>query len=1329
MSRPVFVSYGHKDASEFVLRLKRDLEDRGIEPVWLDSDRIAAGQAWTTAIERGIRDSEVVLALMTEHSVREESICQDEVALARTEGKRVLPVRVEPDVPPTLLLVRHSWVDFTDDYDAAFERLIQALNGDPSGLTSPLASVAGQRPLDFGVDLARHGEHFTGRQWLFHDLDEWLANNTGGACLILGEPGIGKSAIAAQLARRPDCATVHFCSAGNGDSQDPLAFVANLVASLAARVPGFGAAVAERHPEQIRDDAVTAFRHLVVDPGRSMPAPESQQLIVIDALDEAALIDGKTIVHLLAEHADQLPPWLRIVATSRPESKIVSLLRQLNVRTLQADRPENLEDLRSYVREALATRPDAIDLVIERSAGNFLVARRYCSALQDGTLTLERLAELPAGLASWYAKEFDDLEPDPDRFEETWAPLLRLVVAAAAPLPFALLCKATGWSESTTNKRLLALASFLTVRGARSDETYAPFHRSLTDWLTDRDAAGDYWCSPAEGARALVAALEATEPGTPAADYALRWRVRHLLEIGQVTQARTLLEDAGFISEKIEEGLLSSLQDDLALVAAKTRAPDRYLTDLEIVLRQNAHLLTPLEPRGSLTATLASRMGNRPELSKLAAALGDHSGPVYLRPIQPLTDLPHPALLRVFRTYHHATAVSPDGTWLAAGSADGTLRIWDPITGREVHTLADQTEPLTAVAFAPDGTWLAGGNRDGSVQIWDPASGDQRHVLRGHTNRITTIVIASDCTWLATAGYDEAVQIWDPVSGQHRRTLPEHTKLTTAIAIAPNGTWLATSAAGRLVRPGPGIGDLLDRGRIRIWDAHSGDLLHVLPGRRGSTGSAATVTALAIAPDMKWLAAGDNNGKVSVWDSASGQRKHLLEFHAISSVTTLAITPDGDRLVTGGQNGIVQIWNPHTGERYHTLSGHTHCLTTLAVAPTGTWFASAGRGGAVRIWDTRTGHECDVLTGHTDEVAALDITPDSTRLATTSKDGAVRIWSPRTGSHLRERSRLNEWVALLQAAPDSTWCVTARVDGTIQTWDLHNGRQRHLLAGHTQKRITALAIAPDSTWLATSDWFTIYIWDSATGKQRSTITRVDPITAMAIAPDSTWLATGYRDGTVKIWEPTTGAQHHTLTGPSDRVTALAVASDGTWLAVAASRYSPVRIWDTHTGMQRHTLWHIDEVTALAISPDSTWLAIGYQDGIVRIWDALTGIRRHTLSGHTKMISAIAIAPDGTWLTACSDTGVLIWDSLTGEQRRTLTGDTSGVTALTITPDGASLTTAGPDHTVKIWNPLTGASVAALRFDTPISHIAASGGRTIITAGSHVFLLEPVIRQS
>ncbi len=77
-----------------------------------------------------------------------------------------------------------------------------------------------------------------------------------------------------------------------------------------------------------------------------------------------------------------------------------------------------------------------------------------------------------------------------------------------------------------------------------------------------------------------------------------------------------------------------------------------------------------------------------------------------------------------------AVAVAPDGSWLASGSGDRRVRIWDVATGQARATLKGHTGPVTAVAVAPDGSWLASGSRDGTVRIWDAATGQARALMR-----------------------------------------------------------------------------------------------------------------------------------------------------------------------------------------------------------------------------------------------------------------------------------------------------------------------------------------------------------------------------------------------------------------------------------------------------------------------------------------------------------------------------------------------------------------------------------------------------------------------
>ena len=295
-------------------------------------------------------------------------------------------------------------------------------------------------------------------------------------------------------------------------------------------------------------------------------------------------------------------------------------------------------------------------------------------------------------------------------------------------------------------------------------------------------------------------------------------------------------------------------------------------------------------------------------------------------------------------------------------------------------------------------------------------------------------------------------------------------------------------------------------------------------------------------------------------------------------------------------------------------------------------------------------------------------------------------------------------VTAVAIAPDGSWLATTSSDGTLRIWDAATGQPRATLTGH-ENPVTAVAIAPDGSWLATtSSDGTLRIWDAATGQPRATLTgHENPVTAVAIAPDGSWLATGSDYGTVQIWDAATRQHRATLTGHVGVVAAVAIAPDGSWLATGGSDRT-VRIWDAATRQHRATLTsRADQVTAVAaevaavaIAPDGSWLATGGSDGAVRIWDAATRQHRATLTGHAGVVAAVAIAPDGSWLaTGGVDRTARIWDMATRQSRATLTGHVGRVAAVAIAPDGSWLATGGSDGTVRIWDAATRQSRATL----------------------------------
>ena len=127
------------------------------------------------------------------------------------------------------------------------------------------------------------------------------------------------------------------------------------------------------------------------------------------------------------------------------------------------------------------------------------------------------------------------------------------------------------------------------------------------------------------------------------------------------------------------------------------------------------------------------------------------------------------------------------GRWIASAKWDGTVWLWDVLTGQESAVLIGHVGRVAALAVAPDGTWLASAGDDRTIRIWEIPSGKTRHVLSGHTGLVATLAAAPDGTWLASGGWDKAVRIWSMPGGQCQAMM----RLDNS---ADGMTWLDTTA-------------------------------------------------------------------------------------------------------------------------------------------------------------------------------------------------------------------------------------------------------------------------------------------------------------------------------------------------------------------------------------------------------------------------------------------------------------------------------------------------------------------------------------------------------
>nr|WP_275406725.1 serine/threonine-protein kinase [Actinomadura bangladeshensis] len=147
------------------------------------------------------------------------------------------------------------------------------------------------------------------------------------------------------------------------------------------------------------------------------------------------------------------------------------------------------------------------------------------------------------------------------------------------------------------------------------------------------------------------------------------------------------------------------------------------------------------------------------------------------------------------------------GAGTLAYTADGALLaadtwVWDVKTGRRIHMFDNHESTVLAVAFSPDGSTLAGGNKERTVRLWNLRTGSIT-VLEGHSDAVNTIAYSPDGTVLATGSSDGTVRLWDVATASTIRTITAHTSPVHAIAYNPDGTLLASTGEDRAIHLSP----------------------------------------------------------------------------------------------------------------------------------------------------------------------------------------------------------------------------------------------------------------------------------------------------------------------------------------------------------------------------------------------------------------------------------------------------------------------------------------------------------------------------------------------
>ena len=530
-----------------------------------------------------------------------------------------------------------------------------------------------------------------------------------------------------------------------------------------------------------------------------------------------------------------------------------------------------------------------------------------------------------------------------------------------------------------------------------------------------------------------------------------------------------------------------------------------------------------------------------------------------------------------------ALAYSPDGTQLASGSFDNTIRLWDTATGAMQSTLDGIA--ITALSYSPNGRQLASKSHY-TVQLWNPTVGAKSHTLEGHSARVWAFMFSPDGKELASFSADKTMRLWDLVNGTLKDKL--ETKFPKGRAsFSVDGNKLAVRSYEDAV--------WLQDTKTRV--------VRIL-----STGSKQDSTLwwhnpIVFRLDGKQLALFTSMG-IQIWDTATGVLQSTCKSPALKKVlfNALVFSPDGDLLADASCDNIIKLWDPQTGALCKTLKGHVAGVGSLAFHPMCKLLASGSRDGMIHLWDLSAeplgsddqSKEASpsLLRGQSDGILSVILSPDHQMLASCSIGGAVRVFNPRNGHliyTLRDQRVRKSGIVF---SPDSKQLIVGHFDGTIRFLDAMTGASCRDLRT-SNKGLYAIAISSDSQQLALGLQSAIEILDKATGESKLTFEiRFKPITTMAFSTSGKMLATG-DDGTdeITLWDLAAGVLRLTIQGEYLAARAVAFSNSEKWLA-SSSMDGNVRIWDLATGK---TLQNFDlgsGVRQLSFSADDSYLDTG-----------------------------------------------------------------------------------------------------------------------------------------
>ncbi|MXV83024.1 hypothetical protein F4X88_21740 [Candidatus Poribacteria bacterium] len=479
--------------------------------------------------------------------------------------------------------------------------------------------------------------------------------------------------------------------------------------------------------------------------------------------------------------------------------------------------------------------------------------------------------------------------------------------------------------------------------------------------------------------------------------------------------------------------------------------------------------------------------------------------------------------------------LSSDNKLLAYASPDNTILIWSMEDKERISCFTEQTSSVYALSFSPCGRFIASGSRDGLLNVWDVAKGTRTiesnygkskiypsYSLDGtlHAAEIRdNIVVIWDafrskkldtfeyCGPIITAQFSNGKQlaisspielkVWSAKDASISSVFQEHTSSPASVVFSPDSQ---TLAAGYWINNGAILWDIeCKRARMTFADGQP-TLIHSLDFSHSG--------------DM--LAAGCHDTNVKIWDVKESELITELTAHQ-KPVRVVAFGPKGHLLVSADTAGNIYMWDVQRSRKLKDFTGHRDCIKSVAFGPQGKLLVSASDDSTARLWNVKNGTE----------IAKLPIRP---LLDATKYKGKISEieQSVESFNAMFKASKLPSGRIETIAFSPCGEMIAGGLYREIRLWDAFNCEIcMTILQPQGCRYPFALTFSPCGQYLASGAWWqgtakvSIRLWEVASGENIVTFWgHATDVQSLAFSSDGRLLASSGFDGVIYLWDMT-----------------------------------------------------------------------------------------------------------------------------------------------------------------------------------------------------------------